>query len=340
MREIVLSSELTDALLLLAGALGLLAAVLVTAGGLAVENAGPTRRAVAHALPIAVAAIVATVLGHPEMAIGIIFGTSIAAMSAVAGFVTLAGPLDQVPRPAQRLWAFLPMAATLAFVIGFHGNVGLFDAALLAGQGVLLMGMCHEKCDVGADVGAALAAVLPPPAAEPAPAPPTRPLELLFALALAALGAWAATRGAEGLTRQDIRYSTATLSGILLSVALVMPMISTGVQAASKGRAWNPLTAQVGLVLLNLCVTLPLVIVIGGGIERAGMLAAATRPIWGTVLFPRNVWRIDALAVVILSLALLPVANGRIKLDRRLAVWLIGGYFAYMLLVFVADLHR
>jgi len=75
--------------------------------------------------------------GETALAVGIIFGTSVAAISAVLGFVSMAGPLTNVPDRAARVWSFLPVAATLAFVIGFRGTVGVLDAALLLIQGAL-----------------------------------------------------------------------------------------------------------------------------------------------------------------------------------------------------------
>lgn len=343
MLDILLNSLSPSILLLLGGAVGLLGSVLTMAAGLAVESGRPVWRTIAHGLPILTAAIVATCLGHAEMAIGMIFGTSVASLSAVAGFIALTRPLDALPRRAERLWSFLPVPATLAFVLGLNGEVGLFDAALLAAQGVLVLAICIEPLNNAGDPGT------PAAATDPAPTPRrTSPLEVVFALLLAALSAWAATRGAENLSQHDIRYSTETLASILLSIALAMPMISTGMQAASEGRTWNPLTGQIGLVLLNLCVALPLVIVLGAWLNRTPLpsssplwgIPSLPHFTWGTVLFPRIVWRIDALAIVILSLVLLPVASGRIRLDRRLAGWLVGGYFAYMLVVFIADLHR
>jgi hypothetical protein len=56
-------------------------------------------------------------------------------------------------------------------------------------------------------------------------------------------------------------------------------------------------------------------------------------PLWEPILYPRICWRIDAVALLILSLLFVPVAAGKLKFDRRIAVWLIIGYCVYLLSV-------
>src|SRR5256885_2129606 len=79
-------------LLLLLGGIGLLASVMFAARVIQFEqNSTPTRRILAHWLPIVAAVLFATILGYGEMAVAMIFGTSVALLSVVTGFVVMAG---------------------------------------------------------------------------------------------------------------------------------------------------------------------------------------------------------------------------------------------------------
>ncbi len=330
------SGRTGSAILLLGGGVGLLAATMSIASSLVGEReSSPSRRALAHAIPIAILALCAAILGHPEIAIGVIFGTSIAMLSAVVAFVTLSGPVHDLPDRAARVWAFLPIPALLVLLLGFQGILKPFDAFLLLALGGILMTVWHEPAHPEpADLFAATAG-----------RSKRRSLtivEVIGAAILAALSSWAATRGATCLAGHDISYPTLVTAATLLSVVLAMPMISSGVPLALAGEAWAPITAQVGVVFINLGLLLPVVILVtglGGGAPGP----AATQPaeltglaaMWRPVLYPRLAWRIDSVALVILSLLFAAVAQRKIAFDRRTAPWLIVGYCIYMLSVMI-----
>src|SRR5437764_872645 len=125
--------------LLFLGGLGLLISVMLAARAMEFEqDATPRRRILAHWLPIVAAVLLATVLGYGEMGVAMIFGTSVALLSVVSGFVVMAGPMMDVPIQARRLWPFLPVLATLVFVLGLRGTLGLFEASALLSQGLLI----------------------------------------------------------------------------------------------------------------------------------------------------------------------------------------------------------
>ena len=350
----------TAVYLLFGGALGLLVSVLVVTRVLVGDkDLRPGRRAVAHWAPVAVMGVVAALLGHPEIGLGIAFGTSVAALSTIVGFLGISASVEVIPPRARRIWTFLPVVTTLAFVIGFRGQLGLVEAIILAAQGALALlvwedaGEAWEESDApasqrmsGGTIAMAVAGLL-----------------------LTAVAAWAATRGAEELSQKDMRYPTGLLASTIISVVLIMPMIGTGVPLAVEGKAWSPITAQVGLVFLNLCVLVPVVIVLPLLMQKAGVNAAsATRPAVGVgspttapattraatqatssdeedpsaagpkpLLYPRTIWRIDAVTLLILSLVLLPIAMGRFKLDKQVAGWLIVTYCVYLLSVLIVN---
>src|SRR3954468_6185230 len=126
--------------LLFLGGVGLLISVMFAGRALNFENdSTPRRRIFAHWLPIVVAVLFATFLGYGEMAVAMIFGTSVALLSVVSGFVVIAGPLGDVPNQPRRLWPFLPVLTTLIFVLGLRGLLGVFEVVALVVQGLLLL---------------------------------------------------------------------------------------------------------------------------------------------------------------------------------------------------------
>src|SRR4051794_34949043 len=114
-------------ILLFLGGMGLLVSVMFAARVMGFEqDATPTRRILAHWLPIVAAVLFATILGYGEMAVAMIFGTSVALLSVVTGFVVMAGPLDGVPNQPRRVWAVLPGGGGAIFLVGFAGPPRVF----------------------------------------------------------------------------------------------------------------------------------------------------------------------------------------------------------------------
>ena len=308
--------------LLFLGGLGLLISVMFAARAIDFEaDSTPFRRIMVHWLPMVAAVLFATILGHGEMAVAMIFGTSVALLSVVSGFVVIAGPLSDVPHQPRRLWPFLPVIATLVFVLGLRGTLGIFEVTALVIQGLLLLLLWGS---------------VKYSSPKPQRTNPARPLQivgLIAAMGLAAVAAWAATRGAATLSALDIRYPGTVIAATLLSIALALPMVSSGVQTASEGRTAIAVGAQVGMVMLNFTVLLPATILLR--ILLKHMARPATGPTSGVALepflYPRISWRIDAVALLILSLLLVPIAEGKFRLDRKLGAWLIFAYCVYLL---------
>ncbi len=310
-------------LLLLLGGIGLLGSVMFAARVIQFEqDSTPTRRILAHWLPIVAAVLFATILGYGEMAVAMIFGTSVALLSVVSGFVVMAGPLDEVPNQPRRLWPFLPVLATLVFVLGLRGTLGIFEVTALIIQGLLLLLLWGGSRESSA------------PSATVSPMRPLQVFGLLVAMSLAAVAAWAGTRGAASLAQLDIRYPGAVIAATLLSIALALPMVSSGVLTASEGRTAIPISAQVSIVMLNFTVLLPATILLRLSIKFMTTVPTAfptTQITIAPFLYPRLSWRIDAIALLILSLLLVPIAEGKFRLDRRLGGWLIFAYCVYLM---------
>lgn len=320
---------------LFGGALGLLVSVMaMTRLTFADRQVDPWRRAMGHWLPVGIVGVVFAAAGRADMGIALAMGTSLAAMSVVTGFLLLAGPMELIHPRAPRIWSFLVAPAALVFIVGMHGQLGWAEALLLLLEGGLVMGIWKERGRLEPWDQATQAM----PGAHWGSSGLIRPLQIVTTLALVLLSAWAVLRGAEA----DSRYAAGTIAATLLSIAMVMPMISSGAALAGEGLGWAPLTAQVGLVYLNLCLLVPAVVLVsqarqwGGGVL---MNVPATRRLVDPVLFPRVSWRLDALLLLILAVLLLPVAGGQVKLDRRVGGWLIVGYCVYLLHALIAGMR-
>ena len=314
---------------LIAGSAGLLTAVLLLARTLFSElESAPTRRTIAHALPIGVTVVIASLLGQTHIAIALIFGSSVAALSAVVGFVTFAGPVQGAPPFSQRLWSFLPVPMVLVFVLGMQGRLGVFEAGVLLGQGILVALIWP----LGRDDSVMDAGFAATPEQAPASSNVLATVLTIVALALlSAVAAWAAVRGAQRLHLADVRYPSAVMAATLLSVVLTMPMVSTGVPVAVAGRGWAAITSQIGVALINLCIFLPLAVLIPMLMKVIRAVGTTTQVSLDAITYPRVAWRIDAMALLILSLLYVPASDGRLRLGRGVAIGLIVLYSAYIL---------
>src|SRR5258708_6433072 len=87
-------------------------AATVAAGG---RGLSPGRRALLHWSPIATAVVVALVMRRDDIALGIIFGTSVAVMSTAVGSLCVIAPVGPAPARWKRLWPFTLAAALLVF---------------------------------------------------------------------------------------------------------------------------------------------------------------------------------------------------------------------------------
>jgi Ca2+/Na+ antiporter len=320
-------------------------------------------RAVAYFIPIAAASLISILLGRPEIALGIVFGTSVGAMTTVVGFIALAGHLDYGPARWRRVWPFLLAAALLVFVAGFNGTFSWHHALALFLEGLILLSLWHDSSTTSNPTGDTTTTTVLDQAwhgEHPAQAPHTIPLNyatpppaesrkrpregagiLLAELSLIAillwLGSWAVTFGAIQSSQRLRGMSTSGIAGSVISLALVLPMMYGTWRRSAGQRGWAPLTTQIGVVLLNLCLLLPILILlpyIAAYVPQISHWAGdAIAPRGGKVaplLFPAPMWRIDNVVLIIMGVFLLPVAIGKWTLGREEGMVLIAGYFFYL----------
>jgi hypothetical protein len=335
-----------------AGAVALLAGAAAAALGAASRwGTSPGRRALIHWTPIAITVLGARIMGflHPDdrvysdVAIGIIFGTSVAVMSGAVGALCTIAPVGPAPARWKRLWPFTLAAGLIVFVCGFNGLLTWKHAMALAIEGLVVLSLWHDPAYQHDWSGVAVAGAADP--AAPLVPQTLAAVAVLASVLLAGTGAWLAVKGAVQINHLGSRISAGALAASLLSLVLVSPIMQGGRQLALQGASWVPMTAQVGVVLLNLCVLLPLIAIV----PYASALASAVHDQhrlwidWSAVtpqatIFPLAVWRIDTVVLVILAVFQLPVAVGKWNLGREEGMLLIGGYCAYLVAVTLAGM--
>jgi Ca2+/Na+ antiporter len=251
------------------------------------SDAAPGRRAVGHWMPIAVVALFATATGHSDLALGVLFATSVAVLALVGGLVGIASPAQRLEMPTplvraagQRAWLFLLPASLLTFMAGYAGHLTWFHAITLGLEGLVIWSIWLDPPQTP----------LPPTdPAEEHPQPPAarrsmlRMVQLLLAIAVAAVGAWALVHGATIGVRQVPRATEGLLAAAVLGPILILPIIGPCLALGTGGRVWAATGTQVGVALLNLCVLLPLVVgvwyatpAVKGLFQASRQVAAAT----------------------------------------------------------------
>ena len=317
-----------------------------TAAGLLARGGGRARpglRAAGHWLPIAVTAVVAVQLRKPEIAVALAFSTSVAALSFVLGVLTYIAPME-APPASRRAWPFVLPAALLALVAGFSGQFTWVHALAM----LVFGGAVYSAWREATARGEAEAVVDAVAAAEggDVPAVARRPAwvlfaELLLAVALAVVGGWAAVTLASRAAATVPLVSTRLVTVAVLTPLLCTPMLTSVAPERAAAHTASMASTLVALALLNLCGLLPLLTVLWhlqGGATSAASVADAGLSHYVLSMtanappmpFPLATWRIDAVVLTVLGLAMVPVALGRWELGRWEAVGLVTGYALYL----------
>jgi Ca2+/Na+ antiporter len=304
------SGGLGPKLLVFAGVAAHYAGTSIAIGALArAEVAAPGRRAIAQWLPLLATAMAAVLMRQPDMAVALVFGGSVACLSLVLGMSTYVSPLQEFP-PSRRLWPLVLPAALFTLLAGFRGTLGWFHAALLLAMGAGFLPLWLDRS--------------PSLSAVPTDAPATSSTShssapgVLVALVLAAVAAWATAHGAIAVADQSRLLSPPLLGSAVLSPFLLLPALGNASMLCQQGRSGEAVTSLVGTVLLNLCVLLPLVVV--------GTYVMTHGP----TPYPLIVWRVDAVVLLILAFALVPVAAGRWLPGRLESMLLVLVYAVYL----------
>ena len=370
---------LTDnaAVLLLAGAAaGWYAASFTASEALAGGKLALRRRVFAQWVPIAALALIATLAQQTNVALGVLLASSVAALSLVLGIVTISHEFGRRPTDpggfpilethgsvtvehhaatddaassqsiARRVWAFVLPTGMILLLAGFSGRLSGMHALLLAVEGLAILFLWDARNEYDEIDASAL------PAARHGTT--RRAIEFTLAVLLALLASWAGVRATLDVSRQIGLVSGGFVSALLVAPALVLPMIGSGMMLARANLYSGAVSASVGIVLLNLCFGLPLVIGVwyakplwAGRTER---LVAMVTPANGepttapassppdvnalapdpSIRFPIALWRVDTVVLILLGMVLLPLAVGRWLPGKFEGVLLVCVYIIYM----------
>lgn len=313
-------------LLLLAAGAGFFFASRAAADALLHNPHGrPLQLAIGHWMVIACVCFGAMFAGHPEIAICVIFATSVACLTLVMGIMAYVAPMTAPPGEGRAAWPFVLPAALLALLAGLSGRITVIHAGAMLLLGITLMPLVLNRADQ---------TFAPPPAR-----PNHRVLnavQLAVALVLAGLASWAAVRGAVQLSDQSRFFSTHLIASALIGPSLVIGVLSSSSVLAHRGQSAQAITFYADVVLLNLCLLLPAIAllwyvrppILNGFTSLSGLWTSLNPP----VMYPLLVWRLDTLALVVLGVMLLPVSTGRWMLGRYEGIGLIIGYGMYLML--------
>ncbi|HEY2589633.1 MAG TPA: hypothetical protein VGI81_28065 [Tepidisphaeraceae bacterium] len=274
------------------------------------DGAAPGRMALAQWLPILATTLAAIALRQPEMALCLVFGSSVAALALVMGMTMYVAPPAN-PTPQWRLWAMVLPPSILLLLAGFRGQLTWFHAVMLLIMGAAFLSVWverrpeHESAAFAAD----------PPGNSPGA------VLLIPALLLAGVGAYAAVRGA-GLSAGRL-LTPDLMAATILSPLLLLPSLGVGTLLAQQGHTDRAITSLCGTVQLNLCLLLPVVVLVQYAI---GAVHGNADP----MIYPLITWRVDTVLLVVLSFALLPVAAGRWMPERIEAALLVIVYIGYL----------
>ena len=218
--------------------------------------ADPGRRALCQWLPVAATSIAAILMRHPEVAVAVIFGSSVAYLSLVVGMASYVAPMKpDESRP--RIWAFVLAPALLVLVAGFSGLLTALHAAMLLILGMAILALWHEDSRSGA-----IDALVENRNSAVREMDWTQWVQITFAVGLACVAGKAAVSAAVAAAQQARLPSETLVALSVLSPMLTLPALRTCVTVAEGGDAQGAVSAVVGTVLLNFCVLLPAVILL------------------------------------------------------------------------------
>ncbi len=294
-------------ILLTAGAVLMYIASRAGVQALAGKSGSGGFRGLAQWIPIAAVALAAQFLGRNDLAVSIIFCTSIAALSAVIGTVAITTP-PETEIAFNRIWPLAVPATMLPLLAGLAARLEPSHAAIFIIEGIVIF-----LAWVGSD-------------AKPGGNVPRHAIRwpvLVVSLIFAGVGAMLAIHGAAIVEQTEYALPAETLTAGILAPLIMAPILVDGVILAHDRRPGLAADSILAIVLLNLCCLLPIIILLQ---YLPGIGHGQLTP------FPILTWRMN-LILILLALMSVPVSLGRIRLGMAEGVLLIGLYIVYVIMV-------
>jgi cation:H+ antiporter len=292
-----------------------------------IKDPSPGRMALAQWMPIAWTAILATAVGRSDIGLGVTFATSVAAVGLTLGTLLLLATHSDASVPNASAWPFVIPAAMLALMAGFSGQLTWWHALMMLAAGAAVWAVWR---------GAAAAPEKERALEQRPDSKRLRTWQLIISIALGAVGAWLAYQAARVADERTRVATGGLIATAVLGPLLVLPLLGTGAFAAQNGRLGAAMGTIVGVVLLNLCLLLPMVVLIAYARQFVGAWIdgerdfAAMREQIKPVFFPIAPWRLDTVLIIVAGLMLVPVSLGRWTLHRAEGVAMTVFYVAYI----------
>jgi Ca2+/Na+ antiporter len=290
------------------------------------------RRAIGQWLPIAATAIAAIVARRADIAVAVIFGSSVALLSLVLGMALYMSPLQSLPA-SKKVWPFVLPAALLPLMAGFSAHLTWWHALMFLALGAGIFSVWRESIEA------------PEESSEPRPPMGVAVAIMFVAITITCIGSVFAVAGA--ITRGAVSHLMpgGTLAATVVSALLVLPTLGTASMVAQRGHPGRAVTALVGSVLLNLCLLLPVTVLLWYPLSTAPQGIASFREFfvpWESAhAMPYDLvaWRIETVVVAMLGFGLIPTSMGRVTIGRLESVLLVVGYAVYVLAVAMLGLQ-
>jgi uncharacterized membrane protein len=107
------------------------------------DGSDPGRRAIAQWIPIAGATLAAICMGHADIALSLILGTSVGLVLLVLGMATWLAPMHALP-PTGVVWQFLFPAALLVLLAGLSGHLAWWHALMMVALGGAILAVLRQ----------------------------------------------------------------------------------------------------------------------------------------------------------------------------------------------------
>lgn len=276
----------------------------------------------------------AACLGQADVVLATTLGSAVCALALGIGTHTLWGRATDLSDEDRRGWALMLPVALVALMMGFQGRLSLNSALILLLLAGGVLPVFTEQATPHLPEGEPEA-----PAQQPPPHRVHR-ARLVLAILLAGLAGWGATHAATQIGATTRGLSPSMLAGSVLATVSVIPILLYAMMQTNPQGIMRGIGAMVVTSMINICLILPLAILIWHVRQKLPMsaIASTTAPVdtpavLAPMPFPLGIWRVESVMVVILGVAIMPIAIGRMKLGQAHGTALLGAYVIYLVMV-------
>lgn len=294
----------------------------------AIDALLPTRflvlsHALAMVVPGSLLAAWGVAVGRGDVAVAMVFSSAVSALSLALGVTLLSSPRHAEPSAGERWWLMLGPLAGVALLTGLSGRIGGFHILCLLALAAMTRMLVRDD-------GARTPEL--PVARRPTA---LRVIQAALALVLVGVGCWTAFLAIDLVNARVGRETGDVLATILFGPASALPLIGAAHHLLQHRRASEAVGSLIGAAVLLIGVTLPLLAAAWSlrnfnPPELDGDWLSLVRDGLPALPFPLRAWRVDAVLLVVLAIAIAPAAFGRWSLGRLEGLLLLLCYLGYL----------